>query len=79
MVSATLVAVTVNVVVVVTFGAVSNPPLEILPFEAVQVTAGLEALLTVAENCWLPPEVTFADRGVIETDTAATGLTETEA
>jgi hypothetical protein len=77
--SATLVAVTVTLVVAVTLGAVNMPLDEIVPFEADQVTEGLEALLTVAENCCVVPATISAEVGVMETDTAVGGLTETEA
>ena len=46
--SATLVAVTVTLVVAVTLGAVNMPLGEIVPFEADQATERFEALLTVA-------------------------------
>jgi hypothetical protein len=46
--SATLVAVTTDVVVAEIEGAVNNPLLEIFPSEAFQVTAVLPVLLTVA-------------------------------
>ena len=46
--SATLIAVTTEVVIVETAGAVNNPVVEILPTEAFQVTAVLLVLLTVA-------------------------------
>jgi hypothetical protein len=54
---------------------------EIVPFDADQVTEGVEALLTVAENCWVAPEAMLADVGVIETETGAcvAGSTETDA
>ena len=77
--SATLVAVTVTLVVAVTLGAVNMPLGEIVPFEADQATERFEALLTVAENCCVAPPTRLADAGVIETETAVAGLTETEA
>jgi len=77
--SATLVAVTVTLVVNDTLGAVNRPLWEIVPFEVDQVTARFELLLTVAENCCVAPATTLADAGVIETETAVAGLTETEA
>jgi hypothetical protein len=46
--SATLIAVTTEVVIVETAGAVNNPVLEIWPADAFQVTAVLLVLLTVA-------------------------------
>jgi hypothetical protein len=76
-----LVAVTVTLVVAVTLGAVNMPLGEIVPFEADQVTAGFEALFTVAENCWVAPEAMLAEVGVMETETGTcvAGSTETEA
>ena len=58
--SATLVAFTVAVVVVLTLGAVNNPLLEIVPPVAVQVTPVFEALLTVALNSCVPADATLA-------------------
>ena len=49
--SAWLVAVTVAVVVELTVGAVNNPPLEMVPAEAFQVTPVFVEPLTLAENC----------------------------
>ncbi len=49
--SATLVAVTVTVALVLTIGAVKSPELEIEPAEAVHVTAVLVEPVTVALNC----------------------------
>ena len=72
-------AVTVTLVVEATLGAVNIPLGEIVPFELDQVTAGFVLLLTFAENCWLLPEARLADEGVMETDTAADGVTETKA
>lgn len=77
--SAMLVAVTVTFVVEATVGAVKKPVGEIVPLEADQVTVVFEVFFTVAENCWLVPVAISADVGVIETDTARGGLTETEA
>ena len=50
-VSATLVAVTVTLVLLLTLGAVNIPPAETAPDEADQVTAVLLVPWTVAENC----------------------------
>ena len=61
--SATLVAVTVAVAVVVTLRAVNNPLLEIVPPSAVQVTAVFEVLVTVTENCCVPADGTLAVLG----------------
>ena len=47
-----------------------------------QVTAVFVEPLTVAVNCWVPPEETVAEVGEMETDTsgaAATGVTVTVA
>jgi hypothetical protein len=65
--SATLVAVTVAVEVVVTLRAVNSPLLEIVPPSAVQVTAEFELLLTVAENCCVPADGTLALLGETRT------------
>ncbi|HTM36889.1 MAG TPA: hypothetical protein VL156_09090 [Terriglobales bacterium] len=65
LVFATLVAVTVAVVLVVTEGAVNSPELEILPALADQVTEFVEALLTVAANCCVPPDFRLVLPGVI--------------
>jgi hypothetical protein len=64
---ATLVAVTVAVVLFVTDGAVYIPELEILPALVDQVTAFVEASLTVAANCCVPPDVRLVLPGVIWT------------
>ena len=48
---ATLVAVTVTLVLLVTLGAVNRPPVEIVPALADQVTAVLLVPCTVAVNC----------------------------
>jgi hypothetical protein len=55
-VSATLVAFTVIVVVVVTLGAVNKPLLEIVPPVAAQVTLVFDVLLTMAPNCCVPAD-----------------------
>jgi hypothetical protein len=68
-VSAWLVAVTVAVVVEVTEGAVKSPVLEMVPAEAVHVTAVFVEPLTVAVNCWVLPADSVALVGVIEMET----------
>jgi hypothetical protein len=65
--SATLVAVTVTVVIAVTAGALNNPVLLTVPAVADHVTAVLLVFVTWAENCWLPPETTVAVVGETET------------
>jgi hypothetical protein len=55
-VSAALVAFTVTVLRLETEGAVNLPLLEMVPLEADQITTVFEVLLTLAVNCWLPPE-----------------------
>ena len=64
--SATLTAVTVTFVVVLTLGAANKPEDEIVPALAFQVTPVLPVPLTRAENCWVPPEITLALVGEIE-------------
>lgn len=71
-VSATLVAVTLNVELALTVGALYRPALDIVPKEADQVTAAFDALLTNAVNCSVPPEATVAVVGVTVTATGAT-------
>jgi hypothetical protein len=66
-VSAALVAVTVTLLVLLTLGAVNNPPVETAPDEADQVTAVLLVPWTVAENCCVFPEVKVVLVGEIET------------
>jgi hypothetical protein len=58
-------------------GAVNNPELETVPAVAVQLTAVLLVPVTVAVNCCVPPDATFALVGEIATCTVLTGL-ETE-
>jgi hypothetical protein len=65
LVFATLVAVTVAVVLVVTDGAVYSPELEILPALVDQVTAFVDASVTVAANCCVPPDLRLVLLGVI--------------
>jgi len=76
--SATLVAVTVKVVLVETLGAVNIPPLETVPEVADHVTAVLLVPCTRALNCWLFPDVKVAEFGETVTATVAAGLTVTE-
>lgn len=64
--SAALVARTVTVVEVVTFGAVKIPALVIVPALADQVTEVLLVPCTVAENCCVPAEDTLALVGEME-------------
>ena len=63
--AATLVAVTVTLVVAFTEGAVNSPELETLPALAVQLTPVCDVPLTIAENCWEAPEATVALVGEI--------------
>jgi hypothetical protein len=58
--SATLVAVTVNELAVVTVGAVSTPVLDMDPADVDQVTAVLLVPETVAINDWEAPDCTVA-------------------
>jgi hypothetical protein len=67
--AATLVAVTVIVVVVDTAGAANNPVPEIEPAVVVQATAWFELFATVAANCAVPPERTVAETGETATET----------
>ena len=71
--SATLVAVTVIVVVLVTDGAVKRPPVEMLPALAVQFTAVSLLPETVSVNCLVPPELTVAVVGEMVTATVCAG------
>lgn len=48
---------------IVTIGAVKKPVLVIVPLVAFQVTAVLELPVTVAVNCWVPPDGTEAPTG----------------
>lgn len=66
--SATLVAVTVALVLVLTVGAVYRPELETVPGDAVQVTATFDELLTSAVNCFVVPDTTVADEGETVTE-----------
>ncbi len=70
-----LVAVTVTAVLEVTAGAVKSPEVEIVPAVADQVTAVFVEPVTVAVNCWVPPELTVAVPGDRETDTAGREVT----
>jgi len=64
-VSAELVAVTVTDVVVVTEGALNEPVLEIVPFDAVHNTDVFEVLLTLAVNCCVAAEDNVTVPGAI--------------
>ena len=68
-VSAWLVALTVTVVVVVTVGAVKRPALEIVPALVDHVTAVFVEPVTVALNCWVPPDATVVEVGEMEMET----------
>ena len=61
--SAMLVALTMTAVAAVTLGAVNIPLVEMVPAEEDHATAVLAVLLTVAVNCWAPPEGTVGPRG----------------
>jgi hypothetical protein len=61
--SATLVAVTVKVVLLEIVGAVNKPVLEIVPAVADQVTVVFEVFCTVAPNCCVAPEATVGLEG----------------
>ena len=76
---AELVAVTVTVVVAVTLGAVNKPVDEIVPLEADQVTAVVEVLFRVAENCCVLPGARLAEVGVMANEAVVDGWTETVA
>ena len=67
--AATLVAVTVIVVVVDTAGAANIPVPEMEPAVVVQTTAWFEVFATVAANCAVPPEEIVVEVGEIETET----------
>jgi hypothetical protein len=54
--SAALIADTVTFVLLVTVGAVNIPLVEMLPAVEVQLTLLLVDPLTVALNCWVPPD-----------------------
>jgi hypothetical protein len=79
LVLAWLVAFTVTLILEVQVGAVSTPELEIDPEEVDQVTAVFVVPLTLAVNCWVPPEETVAPAGEIATDTVLGGFTVTVA
>jgi hypothetical protein len=68
-VCATLLAVTLAVLVVVLDGAVNNPVGEIVPALADHVTAVLLVLVTLAENWTVPPAGTDGSAGEICTAT----------
>src|ERR1700747_1429462 len=71
--SATLVAVTENVVVLVTMGAVKRPLVEIVPPLAVHFTAVLVLPVTLSVNCLVAPELTVAVVGEMVTATDCCG------
>ena len=71
-VSAALVAVTVNVPVVL--GAVYMPEEEMVPEFADQVTVVLLVPVTLAENCCVPPTCTVALEGFTATATPPGGV-----
>jgi hypothetical protein len=75
--SAALVAVTVTFVLLVTFGAVKRPLLETVPAVELQVTPVLVEFLTVALNCWDPPDPRFVLVGEIVILTAELELLTT--
>ena len=58
--SASLFAVMVTLLLLVTVGGVNRPELDIIPALEDQLTAVLLVHWTVAENCWVPPEATLA-------------------
>jgi hypothetical protein len=74
-----LVALTVTEVVEVTLGAMRSPEVEIDPAEVDQVTAVFDVPLTVAVNCWVPPDESVALAGETATDTVPGGFTVTVA
>lgn len=77
--SATLVAVTVALVELVTVGAVNKPLLEIEPALADQVTDVFELFVTDAENCRVPEATRLVEAGDTEIPIANGGFTVTVA
>jgi hypothetical protein len=77
--SATLVAVTVAPVELVTAGAVNKPLLEIEPALADQVTDVFEVFVTEAENCLVLEVVRLVEEGETEIPIANGGSTVTVA
>ena len=73
--SAWLVAVRVRAVVEVTEGAVKTPVVEIVPAEAVQVTAVFVEPVTIAVNCWVWPEDTVELVGETDMETVVGAAT----
>jgi hypothetical protein len=67
--SATLVALTVALVLTLTVGAVYCPDVETVPALADQFTAVLVVPVTVSANCCVPPDGTVAEVGEMETET----------
>ena len=57
----------------------NNPAWETDPAEAFQVTPVLDVPVTVAVNCWVPPDVTLAVVGEMATLMPAIGVTVTVA
>lgn len=77
--SARLVAVTVTFVFAETVGAVNMPPLEMEPALVVQFTAVLLVPVTLAPNCFVPPDTTFAVVGETVTAMVVPVVTDTVA
>jgi hypothetical protein len=73
--SATLVAVTDVVKVVEKLRAVNKPLLVIVPPSALHVIPRFDVLLTVAENCWVPPDGMLTLPGEMATLTTMALLT----
>jgi hypothetical protein len=69
--SAWLTAVTVTDMLAVTVGAVNMPPAVMVPALAFHALAELLVLVTVALNCWLPPDKTVVLSGEIAIVTGA--------
>jgi hypothetical protein len=78
LVFAWLVAVTVTLVAEVTVGAVKSPVPEMVPAVADQVTEVFLEPVTVALNCWVPPELSVTVVGEMVTETVG-GVTVTVA
>ena len=72
--SATLVAVTVAVVLALTIGAVYSPLLEMVPDDAVHVIDVLLIPVSVAVNCRVPRDATVALLGETEILMSATAI-----
>jgi hypothetical protein len=67
--TAALVAVTIAVVALDTFGAVNNPLVETLPAVVLHRTSALTDPCTAARSCWVAPEDTVLLAGVTVTVT----------